>query len=168
MRQANSPPLRPDQRRLRAFAALAIVALLAVATVAPLAPPSILPGWPKCLLRNATGLPCPFCGGTRAAQSLLRGDFSRALYLNAIAFPVVFAVIAVAAVLAGEAWRARPFCDWEALLRRVRPFLPAVCMLICIYWMIHLGDALRGRKPELVDLRNPVARRVYESFFLPR
>jgi hypothetical protein len=41
-------------------------------------------------------------------------------------------------------------------------------MLICIYWMIHLGDALRGRKPELVDLRNPVARRVYESFFLPR
>ena len=102
MRQANSPRFGPTNAGFARSRPLAIVALLAVATVAPLAPPSILPGWPKCLLRNATGLPCPFRGGTRAAQSLLRGDFSQALYLNAIAFPVVFAVIAVAAVLAGR------------------------------------------------------------------
>jgi hypothetical protein len=35
-----------------------------------------------CLLKNLTGLPCPFCGGTRAALTLLQGHLAGALALN--------------------------------------------------------------------------------------
>lgn len=35
-----------------------------------------------CLLKNLTGLPCPFCGGTRAALTLLQGHLAAAFALN--------------------------------------------------------------------------------------
>jgi hypothetical protein len=35
-----------------------------------------------CLFKNFTGLPCPFCGSTRAALTLLHGDLPGALLLN--------------------------------------------------------------------------------------
>jgi hypothetical protein len=35
-----------------------------------------------CLLKNLTGLPCPFCGGTRAASTLLQGHLAAAFALN--------------------------------------------------------------------------------------
>ena len=36
--------------------------------------------------------------------------------------------------------------------------------LLCIYWLVHLMDALRAPKSELVDLRNPIARAVHKRF----
>ena len=35
-----------------------------------------------CLLKILTGLPCPFCGGTRAALALLQGHLTAAFALN--------------------------------------------------------------------------------------
>lgn len=35
-----------------------------------------------CPFKAVTGLPCPGCGGTRAAQALLQGDLLLALYIN--------------------------------------------------------------------------------------
>lgn len=37
---------------------------------------------PVCMLRSATGLYCPFCGGTHAVMCLASGDFSGALRHN--------------------------------------------------------------------------------------
>ena len=85
----NDQPLRLDQRKFRATAAAVIVAMLAGAAVLPLAPPSRFSGLPTCVLKSATGLPCPFCGGSRATQALLCGDLSRAVYLNVAALPAV-------------------------------------------------------------------------------
>jgi len=49
-----------------------------------------------CLLRNTTGLACPFCGATRMAAALLDGDVAAALHFNA---PVL-----VGGLLVGYLW----------------------------------------------------------------
>ncbi|HEY5769200.1 MAG TPA: DUF2752 domain-containing protein [Terrimicrobium sp.] len=158
------PPLRLDQRKSRASAAAIIVAALVGAALLPLGAPPEFPGLPRCLLKGATGLPCPFCGGTRAAQALLRGDLSRSLYFNVAALPAVLAFVTAALVLGWEAMRGRALGDWDALMRRVRTLLPILAALLCAYWLVHLGSALRSRKSELVDLRNPIAHAVHERF----
>jgi Protein of unknown function (DUF2752) len=161
------PPLRLAQRRTRAVTAAFIVVLLVGLALLPLAPPLVFPGLPTCAFKSATGLPCPFCGGTRAAQALLRGELSRAVYLNVAALPAVIAFLAAALVLGWEALRGRSLADWNALSRRLRPLAPIVIGLLCAYWLIHLADALHGPKPELVDLRNPIARAVQKRFPIP-
>ncbi len=35
-----------------------------------------------CMIKNATGYPCPSCGTTRAVQSLYKGDFTGSLLYN--------------------------------------------------------------------------------------
>jgi Protein of unknown function (DUF2752) len=35
-----------------------------------------------CVFRNVTGLPCPFCGGTRSVGSALSGDLAEAWSFN--------------------------------------------------------------------------------------
>jgi Protein of unknown function (DUF2752) len=161
---ANRPPLRVDQRKSRAIASVIIVAVLVAAAILPLAPPLGFPGLPACVFKKATGLPCPLCGGTRATQALLRGDLSRALYLNVAALPAVIAFVAAAWVLAWEALHGRRLGDWNAPLRRLRAMLPIMVALVCIYWLFHLMDALPGPKSELVDLRNPIARAIHKRF----
>ena len=160
----SSPPLRLDQRKPRAVMAAFIIVLLVGLTLVPLAPPLALPGLPTCAFKSATGLPCPFCGGTRAAQALLRGEFSRALYLNVAALPAVVAFVAAALVLGWEAFFGRSLGDWNALPGKLRSLLPVMVVLICAYWLVHVADALRGPKPELVDLRNPIARAIHNRF----
>jgi hypothetical protein len=162
-KDANRPPLRVDQRKSRAIASATIVAVLVAAALLPLAPPGF-PGLPACVFKNATGLPCLLCGGTRATQALLRGDLSRAIYLNVAALPAVIAFLATASVLAWEALRGRRVGDWNAPLRRCRSMLSIMAALLCIYWLVHLMDALRGPKSELVDLRNPIARAIHKRF----
>ena len=38
-----------------------------------------------CPLKYLTGIPCPFCGGTRAALALLQGDLHQAVMMNPLA-----------------------------------------------------------------------------------
>lgn len=38
-----------------------------------------------CILKHVTGIPCPFCGGTRAAWTLLHGDVIGAVVMNPLA-----------------------------------------------------------------------------------
>ncbi len=56
------------------FVALAALLLLPLEALAPLGTP--------CRFRAFTGLPCPTCGGTRAALALARFDLPRALEMN--------------------------------------------------------------------------------------
>ncbi|HEY5704987.1 MAG TPA: DUF2752 domain-containing protein [Terrimicrobiaceae bacterium] len=158
----SEPPLRPDQRKSRVVASVTIIALLVGAALVPLAPPAGFPSLPSCVFKGATGLPCPFCGGTRATQALVRGDLSRALYLNVAALPAVIVLVGAALMLGWEALRGRRFRDWNAVVRRLRLLLPIMATVLCIYWLVHLMGALRGAKPELVDLQNPIARAVHK------
>jgi hypothetical protein len=42
--------------------------------------------YPRCLLKQLTGIDCPGCGGTRAVYSLLHGDVAGAADHNVLAF----------------------------------------------------------------------------------
>ena len=143
-----------------------IIALLGGAAFLPLAPAPAFPNFSVCVFKSATGLPCPLCGGTRAAQAVLQGDLSRALYLNPAALPAVVAIAAIVLVLVWEAFRGRA-ADWNLLRGQLRSLLPLLVALLCLYWFVHLAGALKGPKPELVDLGNPFARVIQERFSAP-
>ena len=74
-------------------AALLTGALLLALGVVAAALPGIENGPVVCPFRAVTGLPCPTCGLTRAAHSLMRGDLGRALAINP--FDSLFFLVAV-------------------------------------------------------------------------
>lgn len=118
---------------------------------------------PHCGFHSMTGLPCAFCGGTRAARALLRGDVRQALYLNAIAFPFLLALTACAVVMLIEAAGGRAMSDWNALASRSSRMLPLLLALAAAWWLPHLLMALQTPKPELLNLKNPIAAKARES-----
>lgn len=75
------------ERQLGLFWGAAALALLALAPAAP----ALAPGLPPCFFHQLTGLPCPTCGGTRAALALRAGDLALALHLN----PLVTSALAL-------------------------------------------------------------------------
>ncbi len=156
------PPLLPHQRKFRGYAAAGIVLLLAVFAIVPLDRERRAPGFPTCPFLSLTGLPCALCGGTRAAQAALHGEVSRALYLNPAGIPAIAALILLAAILATEAIRGRPWTNWEQWLRSCGRLAPLAIALLFFWWIPHLVGALREPKPELLDLRNPIAKAAYE------
>jgi hypothetical protein len=159
-----NPPLRPDQRKFRAILASVIVVLLGGAAVLPLASPGGLLSLQTCAFKGVTGLPCPLCGGSRAVQAVLRGDLARALDLNVAALPAVVGLVAVTMALGCEAIGGHAIIDWNALLPRLRSLLPIFVAALCLYWIVHLVDAIRSVKSELVNLHNPIARAVCQRF----
>jgi len=84
-------------RRQSAFpiprAALLTGALLLVLGIVAAALPGIENGPVVCPFRAVTGLPCPTCGLTRVAHSLMRGDPGVALAINP--FDTLFFLVAV-------------------------------------------------------------------------
>lgn len=160
MRKKNSLPAPQRWTRLALGAAIAAaLTLLALLEPRDRIPFSAL----RCGFHATTGLPCVFCGGTRAAHALLRGNVRQALYLNALAFPVLFALAAAALVMLVEAARGRATSDWDALATRSARMLPLLLALAAAWWLPHLLMALRTPKPELVNLNNPIAAKAREA-----
>lgn len=58
-----------------------------------------------CPMKLASGLPCPFCGGTRASMSLLSGEFANAFRINPLAAFGVAGFIAWAGLWLGFGWK---------------------------------------------------------------
>ena len=156
--------LRPDQRRSRAILAFAFLGLFAGVALLPLPSGSPFLGVQTCAFKGVTGLPCALCGGSRATQAALRGDFARASYLNVGALPSIVLAGSVALLLGYEAIRGNAVINWRTFTKRLRPLLPLLLALFCFYWIVHLVDAVRGLKLELVDLRNPIARSICQRF----
>ena len=145
------PPLLPHERWLR-FGCAVLVGLAFVF----LALHSALPALP-CGFRNLTGLPCAMCGGTRSASALLSGDWRQALYLNALSIPVLSGALLVGGVALVESVRGRALADWNPWKRRLGKFIPMTLLVLLAWWIPHLIVALKTPKPELIDLRNPIA-----------
>lgn len=88
-------PRRPgDLRRALAFAGVAVLAILVAPVIGKLGP-----FLPECNFHNWTGVACPSCGATRAAEALARGRFVTALRWNPLVASV--AAASLAAALAG-------------------------------------------------------------------
>ena len=110
-----------------------------------------------CGFHAISGLPCLFCGGTRAVRAILHGNLHMALYLNAIAFPALAFVALTFVVLLVESASGRSLAMGEAFLRRLNRFDPVLILPALAWWMLHIYFALATPKPELVDFQNPVA-----------
>ena len=148
------PPLTPRQRWFR-------VVLLACAALSVSLPlfKNLLPSVP-CGFKALTGLPCLFCGGTRAASAALRGEFDYSLYLNALSIPVLVAIMLLSSLCAWEILRGRPIAHWQVISRLGMKFSPLVLVLLLAWWSVHMVSALRTPKPELVDLKKSIAARL--------
>jgi hypothetical protein len=80
------------------------------------------------------------------------------------ALPVIAIVTGVTLLLWYEAISGSAVIVWGRFPKRIQPLLPLVLVIFCVYWIVHLVDAVRRVKPELVDLRNPIARLICERF----
>ncbi|MDD5261898.1 MAG: DUF2752 domain-containing protein [Methylacidiphilales bacterium] len=139
-------PLAPDGKTFRLIF-LSITSLLALkAWLLP-----HLPGLPSSdAMRDLVGLPCPFCGGTRAMSCLLHGDWHGALYFNWIVFPVLFLGGPLVAIIIYELASNRRILKWININpRRISVFAAALVLL----WGLQIGQALFTPKPELLNPR---------------
>ena len=84
-----------------------VIAMAALAAVQTVLVALRLPGWP-CAFREATGIPCPGCGLSRAMAALLHGDWRTAVGLHAFApLLAVGGLLLLAAALQREPRRLR-------------------------------------------------------------
>lgn len=134
-------------------------AILVFAGLLALSSPGDGPGRPffPCGFHAISGLPCLFCGGTRAVRAILHGNLRSALYLNAIAFPALALVALTFVVLLAEAASGRSLAPGEAFFRHLNRFAPVLILPALAWWMLHIYFALMTPKPELVDFQKPVA-----------
>ena len=88
----------------RLLAAACVVAVLGTgAIVLFLNEPTQTRFFPKCILRETTGLNCPGCGSTRALHQLLHGRVTAAMHYNVL-LVVSLPVLAYAMARRGLGW----------------------------------------------------------------
>ncbi|HEX8679137.1 MAG TPA: DUF2752 domain-containing protein [Chthoniobacterales bacterium] len=111
------------------------------------------PGWlpVRTSCGAISGLPCLFCGMTRAMHHLLNAEFGRALYLNWLVLPLAVAGFVMSAKLAAEITLGRRF---SLALPRVsltpRSTAAALVMLFAL-WAVQASLAIAFRKHELLN-----------------
>lgn len=148
--------LAPEGRWLRLGLALSMVLVLLSLAFLRSERRVTLPALP-CAFHSISGLPCLFCGGTRAACAILDGNPRAAVRLNILAFPALALLATTLVALVVEAASGRPLAPWEAFLRRMNRLAPLLILPALAWWMFHIYSALRTPNPELVDFRNPIA-----------
>jgi Protein of unknown function (DUF2752) len=103
-----------------------------------------------------TGLPCLFCGLTRALHLLLRGDFSGALYFNWLAFPFLAVVIFIVALFAVEIAIRRKLLNLHAIAPLTARRL-TICAVVAVeLWILHAYLAVSQHKTELLNPHGPL------------
>jgi len=92
---------------------------------------------PVCPLREVTGVPCPFCGGTTSVTALAGGRLSDALAANPFvpALAVALAVVLLL-VVARALGRAAPPRSWPST--RQRTAVLAAGALVAASWAFQL------------------------------
>src|SRR5437868_7751101 len=113
---SDSSPCRLGPRF--AFIVSASAALLLLRCIDPVVAGSWLLFHPSC--GAITGLPCIFCGMTRALHLLLNGDFIGAIYFNWLAFPFLGAIILLFALFGIEIAKRRVIWRLSMVLRVTR------------------------------------------------
>ncbi len=147
--------LTPAGFRVRGVILLAFPALLlALAGFSPDAVPASFPFATSC--GSMTGLPCIFCGATRAMHYLLHGEFGRALYYNWLVYPFLAGVCAILFLIALEL-----LLDRNLLARLPRPHMTrnsigALAAGVVLLWSFQVYLAVSQHKTELLNPRGPL------------
>lgn len=99
-----------------------------------------------CLFKNATGVPCPSCGSTRALISLANGDLAQAIQWNPIGLIIALVLIVAPCWIAYDLTTKQrtlltAFERVEHLLRKKWIAMPAI-LAIVINWMWNINKGL--------------------------
>ena len=147
--------LSSRQRVARSIGSVSlIVALFLCRAIDPAAVSNWVPLPTSC--GAITGLPCIFCGLTRALHLLLNGHFGGALYFNWLAFPFLIAVIALIALLIIELVTNRPWADLRVATRVNARRLTFVLATAVALWIFQAYLAVSHHKHELLNPRGPL------------
>jgi Protein of unknown function (DUF2752) len=145
-----SATLTPNERKGRLLA-------LAVLPAALLFLRSVPPAWlplPTC--GAITGLPCIFCGTTRALQFLLNGDFQRALYFNWLAFPLVTLLAMLVGVMLTELLLGSNFLARLPKIHFTKRTLGGCFAGLLLLWGLQVYLAVSQHKHELLNPNGPL------------
>src|SRR3989440_5479629 len=115
-----------------AFIVSASAALLLLRCIDPVLADSWLPFHPSC--GAITGLPCIFCGMTRALHLLLNGDFSGAIYFNWLAFPSLGVAVLLIALFAVEVTKRRVIVNLSTILPVTFGRLTVIGLCLFLLW----------------------------------
>jgi hypothetical protein len=151
------PAPRPGsfEKRWRALhLGLLPAALFALAFLRPGSLPRWIPLPTSC--GAVTGLPCIFCGITRAVYHLLHGDFARALYYNWLAYPLVAVALLFASTNAVELLLDRNFLACLPRPRLTRVSLGTLAAGFVLLWCFQVYLAVSQHKTELLNPRGPL------------
>ena len=90
-----------------------------------------------CVFRNVTGLPCPFCGGTRSVGSILSGDLAEAWSFNPLGFAAIL-ILCLALLRPNLLKRVVDFLaqKWWGISHRVQVFV--IIGLNTGAWLLNL------------------------------
>jgi hypothetical protein len=113
-----------------------------------------LPFHPSC--GGITGLPCIFCGMTRALHLLLNGDFSGAIYFNWLAFPFLAVAVFVIALFAVEVAKRRVIVKLSMILPVTFGRLTVIGLCLFLLWTSQAYLAVSDHKHELLNPRGPL------------
>lgn len=135
--------LTPSQRLARLGLALAPTILLSFLIWLPHG------GWLTGRFRSWVGLPCPLCGGTRALQALIHGEWLLAIYYNPLALAAAAGALVIAVWCGWEALSGRPLPRfWQGQERQLARLTIAA---LALHWTIHITLAVTRPKTELLD-----------------
>jgi hypothetical protein len=137
-----------------AFIMCASATLLLLRCIDPVVAGSWLPFHPSC--GAITGLPCIFCGMTRALHLLLNGDFIGAIYFNWLAFPLLGAVIVLIVLFAIEIAKRRMIWRLRGIRQLTRRGLAVFGLGLLLLWTLQTYLAVSQHKHELLNPRGPL------------
>jgi hypothetical protein len=155
MSTSPAPFLSPLGRRWRALHLVVLPGVLfALANFRPGSLPAWFPFATSC--GAITGLPCIFCGTTRAIYHLLHGELARALYYNWLSFPLLGGALALYILNLIELCTSRDF-----LSRVPRPRLTgrSAAVFACgfvLLWCLQVYLAVSQHKSELLNPHGPL------------
>jgi hypothetical protein len=103
-----------------------------------------------------TGLPCLFCGTTRAMHHLLNGELSRAIYFNWLALPILFSAIVLMLMFTIEAALGRRVLQRRISFRVTSRRFAAIAGGLVALWILQITLAVSFHKHELLNPSGPL------------
>ena len=98
-----------------------------------------------------TGLPCLFCGTTRAMYHLLNGNFSAALYYNWLAFPILAVALLLSALFLAEVIVGKKLLVIGSRIRVSPRTLGFGFAIMLSLWSLQVYLAVSQHKSELLN-----------------
>jgi Protein of unknown function (DUF2752) len=143
-----------EKLRRTLYLAILPAMLLLFALVRPGSLPKWFPFPTSC--GAMTGLPCIFCGTTRAFYHLLHGEFRSALYYNWLAYPFLAGALLLALTNAFEFLLSQNLLARIPRPRLTRARLCALAAGFVLLWCLQVYLAISQHKTELLNPGGPL------------